>query len=302
MPENDSTGSIMNESTHVHKNTQFKLPMSEQGNSAFSLSKVKTRPFSYLLSFLTGGILGILLLHPIAMTLYWLEFHPYAQNKVSYWSFALTRVRDAFSSKMLVMSLVYFVLGGLTALVVNLVMNTVSKQRRKIDFLEKEFERELETLLSQGETETREFKSSLRWDRHLLRVNHALEDAVIKTIAGFMNYNGGSIFIGVDDKGQVPGLDEDMKTLKRPDRDGYESYIMSLIAHRIGTQFCPFVHILFHTYQNKTICRILVEPTPEPAYVKKGDKIQFFVRTGNSTRELNIQEAIQYISSRWHHE
>jgi hypothetical protein len=44
----------------------------------------------------------------------------------------------------------------------------------------------------------------------------------------------------------------------------------------------------------------MVEAGPKPAYIiDEGGKPVLYLRTGNSTRQLNIKEAIDYVSTHW---
>jgi hypothetical protein len=65
----------------------------------------------------------------------------------------------------------------------------------------------LEDMIAEGESDELEFKSTLRWDLKEGTVNKKLEDVIIKTVAAFANSDGGSVLIGVDDDGNVLGLD-----------------------------------------------------------------------------------------------
>lgn len=95
------------------------------------------------------------------------------------------------------------------------------------DFIAKE-EREsaildVEALIGLEEGEGLEFKSSARWDYREGKPNKALEATIVKTVAGFLNGKGGVLLIGVNDDGDVLGLESDYRTLgKRPDRDAFE--------------------------------------------------------------------------------
>ncbi len=122
---------------------------------------------------------------------------------------------------------------------------------------------------------------------------------ILKTLAGYMNGNGGTLLIGVADDGAVVGLDQDYKTLKKPDRDGFEQAVMTAIASKIGADACRSVQMVFTSLENKDVCRVMVAPASRPVYVKDGDTPKLYVRTGVSTRELNVQEAINYTSARW---
>ena len=250
-------------------------------------------------NFILGGFLGILLLHPVTMLLYWFEFHPVLPGATTFWDFARFRLQNAFSGSMLAMNLVFLLLGGLTTLAGALAYRAWDTELRYREFLARELGRDLASLLRQGETEHREFKATLRWDLKHKRANSALEHAVVKTLAGFMNNSGGSLFLGVDDRGEPIGLENDYRTLKRPSKDGYAAYLISLVARRLGTEFCPYVHVMFHDLQGHEICRVLVEPSPKPVFARIEGDVRFYLRTGNITREMNVQEASTYIRRHW---
>jgi len=70
--------------------------------------------------------------------------------------------------------------------------------------------REVKELIARGESKTLEFKSTLRWNvkenrKDALQITHA----VLKTIAAFLNTEGGDLIIGVNDAGEVVGIEQD---------------------------------------------------------------------------------------------
>jgi len=95
------------------------------------------------------------------------------------------------------------------------------------------------------------------------------------------------------------GLEADYNTLSRKDSDGYTQLLMSAIADKMGTPACKLVKILFHTHEEKEVCRIIVLPSPMPVYAKDDNQARFYLRTGSGTRELDIQEAIAFIKAKW---
>ncbi|WP_412559896.1 helix-turn-helix domain-containing protein [Winogradskyella sp. MIT101101] len=150
-------------------------------------------------------------------------------------------------------------------------------------------------LLDKGENHEVEFKSTLRWDLRQGKVNKALETVVAKTIAGFMNTEGGHLIIGVDDEGRILGLEQDYGTLKKPGKDGFEQYIMQLVSVNLGTHFCPLAKVVFYEFEEKHICYVRVHKSQKPVYLNLGDRSLFFIRTGNGTRELDMPEALEYL-------
>jgi membrane protein YdbS with pleckstrin-like domain len=157
----------------------------------------------------------------------------------------------------------------------------------------------LESLLKRGENGFIEFKETLRYDVRQQNVNKDIERAAAKTIAGFMNAEGGTLLIGVDDRGQIHGLKSDYETLPKKNRDGFENHLNMLIKNMIGMKFANYVNIFFDEHEQKEVCIVSVARSHKPAYVRTGSGEDFFVRTGNSTQPFSMSEAEDYIKSRW---
>ncbi len=154
-------------------------------------------------------------------------------------------------------------------------------------------------IIAEGENNKVEFKSSLRWDHRLSQVNKALEIVAMKTIVGFLNTDGGTLLIGVNDSKQIVGIEDDYETLQKTGRDGYELHLTRLISNYVGKERCLNISVSFHESDGKDICMIQVEPSPKPAYVKEGQESKFYIRTGNQTQPLGIKESIEYIQGHW---
>lgn len=158
---------------------------------------------------------------------------------------------------------------------------------------------DVRNLLVRGESANLEFKESLRWDRKRLKVNKDLEKAVLKTIAGFMNARGGTLLIGVDDGGQVLGIDEDYGTLSKKDRDGFELKLGELLAVHVGESCSMYLTVNFHDLSGKDVCSVSAAKSESPIYVSYGGRHYFFLRVGNQTRELDPKESNKYVEKRW---
>ena len=150
-------------------------------------------------------------------------------------------------------------------------------------------------LIKNGENQFVEFKATLRWDLRQSKVNKQLEFVIAKTIAGFMNTNCGKLLIGVDDNGNILGLNQDFETLKKPDKDGFEQYLMQLIALELDTHLCTAVNVSFYRYGENDVCYIEIDPAKIPVYLSQDGRSRFYIRTGNGTRELDLPEAILHL-------
>jgi hypothetical protein len=47
------------------------------------------------------------------------------------------------------------------------------------------------------------------------------------------------------------------------------------------------------------VCRVAIQPSPRPVFIKEGRFEHLYIRTGNSTRPLTTKEAIDYCKGRW---
>jgi len=155
-------------------------------------------------------------------------------------------------------------------------------------------------LIELGEGAKVEFKETLRYDIRKKMVNKDLEKVIIKSIVGFLNADGGIIFIGVTDEGVPTGLTDDYATLPKKNRDGFENHLTMLIKTMIGLPFAKHISIEFQEISDKEVCVIGVGRGHKPAYLQNGDrKEEFFVRVGNSTQPFMMSEAEEHIKTRF---
>jgi hypothetical protein len=158
----------------------------------------------------------------------------------------------------------------------------------------------IESLLQASESQRLEFKSSLRWDYDKGYTNRQLEDIVVKTIAGFMNSEGGDLVIGVDDSGELLGLESDYDSSQNiKSRDGFERHLNGTVRKAIGDATMTFITTTFHTIHHKDICQVSIEPSDHPVYVPLEGVQGFFVRQGNATRPLDPKETLEYVNRHW---
>jgi len=158
----------------------------------------------------------------------------------------------------------------------------------------------INALLQSAESQRLEFKSTLRWDLDKGYTNRDLEDVVVKTVAGFLNADGGDLVIGVDDLGTVLGLDDDYESSKSiAGRDGFERHLNGILRKAIGDATMAFLTMTFHTIDGREICQVAIEPADHPVYVASSGGQAFFVRQGNATRSLDPKETMTYVTTHW---
>ncbi len=155
-------------------------------------------------------------------------------------------------------------------------------------------EAEMLALISEGESVQLEFKSTLRWNLHAKKAGKEIEIAWLKSVVGYLNTAGGFLLIGVDDDGQVLGLEQD----GFPNEDKFILHFDNLIQQHIGLQFAGWIHADFHTVGDQRVFLVNCDRCAEPVFLKKGDEELFYIRVGASSRQLPGSRILEYLEER----
>lgn len=158
---------------------------------------------------------------------------------------------------------------------------------------------ELQALVAAGESKSVEFKSTLRYDLRNKSINKKLEYVAAKTIAAFLNSDGGNLFFGIDDDKNAIGLSEDVKTLRKKNIDSFELHLYEVIKKYIGGEFSTHIEVTFPEYDDVVICHIRVAKSGKPVFTKFEGRQDFFIRSGCSSQPLSRQEQSVYENEHW---
>ena len=153
----------------------------------------------------------------------------------------------------------------------------------------------LEALVGGGENTTTEFKATLRTNLHTQKVDARMEHSCLKTIAGFLNANGGTLIVGVTDDGSPVGLSAD----GFKDEDQIGLHLVNLVSDRMGGHFMMYVHPRFEDFDGQRVMAVQCWPAKSPVFVKDAGAEKFFVRAGPSTMELQGAKMQEYITMRF---
>jgi predicted HTH transcriptional regulator len=197
-------------------------------------------------------------------------------------------------------------------------MNNLQEKRHE----DKSDYAELLKLLMSNESPILEYKASL-WTNYIgttdelvkgqLKKNWELQDAVVKTVAAFINTDGGTLLIGVLDKprsagdeiAQVVGISPDFQWLnkKRADEEGFTHSMIQLLNDAFGSTSLVKLHVDISTpsYDGNILCRVEVKPRQRErnndVWVKTktmGDE-EFFFRSSDTTTHASAKSAHNYI-------
>ena len=160
------------------------------------------------------------------------------------------------------------------------------------DPLEEEFD--LSDLIDDGESEAVEFKTTLRINLHTGEPDKRMEMAVLRTLAGFLNTNGGTLIVGVSDDGTPVGVEVD----KFSNEDQMSLHLVNIVKARLGPLAMTEMHVHFENYHDTRVLVVRCPRPMAPVFVKDGDVERFFVRTGPSTTELTASQTQDFIRRR----
>jgi predicted HTH transcriptional regulator len=159
-------------------------------------------------------------------------------------------------------------------------------------------------LIARGESKTLEFKSTLRWNleenrKDAERVTHA----VVKTIAAFLNTEGGDLIIGVNDAGEVVGIELD----QFDSNDKFMLHLGQMVRNGLGDRAGTCIDPRVQKLDGHSVCLVMCQRSPEPVFLEwsrvthdapEGD---FYVRSGPSSIKLSPDDAREYIKTRFQH-
>lgn len=164
---------------------------------------------------------------------------------------------------------------------------------------------DLKEVIESGEHGFIEFKSTMRWNVREGKVDKKMEEIILKSIAAFSNSEGGKLLIGVADNGTILGLQEDYNTLQESNKDHFELHLRSLVHSAFGKDFATtHIQVRFPVIEEQEICEIDIKAGVSPLFLEFSDKHgqkhkKFFVRSGNSSQDLDISETAAYVSRRF---
>lgn len=150
-----------------------------------------------------------------------------------------------------------------------------------------------EELIKQGASKTLEFKSTLRWNiRESRQDDRNVTHAVLKTIAAFLNTEGGDLLIGVADDGSIVGIERDQLDTD----DKFMRHLAQMVRNGLGDRASTCIDPKTQIVDGKTVCVVSCQRSPEPVLLKwkgmeKSPGGDLYVRSGPGTVVLPPESA-----------
>ena len=176
------------------------------------------------------------------------------------------------------------------------IMGKIIEKNPKIFIKKKDSPEEVLELINVGESEKIEFKSTLRTNLHTKEFDKKIELSALKTINAFLNSDGGTLLIGVNNNREILGIEED----KFEDTDKFNLHLTNLIKEKIGKKHLHLISIQHILIEGKTIIKISCEKSEVPVFLRlSSNEEEFYIRVGSSSIQTKSSELIEYIKRKF---
>jgi type I restriction enzyme R subunit len=155
-------------------------------------------------------------------------------------------------------------------------------------------------LIENDESFAVEFKSTARWNLEESRKDKRMEDSVVKTVAAFLNADGGVLLIGVADDRAILGLEHDCAVVDPANADGFVNWLTGHLIRALRNPAVMRTRTRIEDVDGTRVCRVDVARSSVPVRAKMSDKDEvFWVRMNNSSRAWPDEEIDEYVADHW---
>lgn len=102
---------------------------------------------------------------------------------------------------------------------------------------------------------------------------------IMKIVCGFLNAEGGTLYIGVNNEGVASGIAEDLPFFKNSSLDSYDLYVRNGIVAQMGVDANSYIRTEWPESPGKKVYALVIQPSPYPVKFQG----QYYIRQGSST-------------------
>lgn len=183
---------------------------------------------------------------------------------------------------------------------------------------EESLENDFKELISRGENESVEYKSTILWSKDYSKEQiieskskelnlfgkETSKIIIARTIAGFLNTEGGNLIVGIKEnkdqnKNEIIGIEDEIPILKDPCIDGYRRMIVDEIIRKyfhadIYNHLSKYMKITFPQIDGKTLCWFQIKKSDIKVFLSINKKDYFYIRVDAETREIEGKQMVDY--------
>ncbi len=156
------------------------------------------------------------------------------------------------------------------------------------------FQEKLLALIREGESPTLEFKSTMRTNLKSGKPGKEIELAWLKGVVGFLNSDGGTLLIGVDDAGEILGLQAD----NFENEDKCLLHFKNLVNQHVGAEYSRHIQGELRNVSGKQILVVCCDRADGAVFLMIGKNEEFHIRSGPSSMKLTPRQMLHYLNTR----
>jgi len=180
--------------------------------------------------------------------------------------------------------------------IIRQVVGKITSKNKQIFASKIDFPEEVIELIKKGESENIEFKSTLRTNLYTKEIDKKMELVILKTLTAFLNSSGGTLLIGVNDKGEILGIEKD----KFENIDKFNLHLTNLIKEKIGQKHLHLIEIQDILIEGKTIVKVHCEKSKVPVFLRlASNEEEFYIRSGPASIQNKGSDLVEYISRKF---
>jgi len=128
----------------------------------------------------------------------------------------------------------------------------------------------------------------------------SVDHDIVKTVAGMLNDQGGTVLIGVNEGGDPVGLSRNYVYVSPSNIDGFVNWLQKLLERDLGHAGATRLNIRITRVRGHDICRIDVPSSSRPIWVMNKDGTNvLYRRTDNATLEVPVAELQSFVDQRF---
>jgi len=132
-------------------------------------------------------------------------------------------------------------------------------------------------------------------------VQKQIKTGVTKTVAAFLNTDGGTLLIGVSDSGTVLGIEPDFKHFSKEKRnpDNWLLSLRNVMVEAFGSEVWNAIHVSLVRHGPGTVAVVHCPPCASETWHKDDTGERFYMRAANATQQLDGSRLVRYIREHW---
>ena len=154
----------------------------------------------------------------------------------------------------------------------------------------------IKATIIRGESKKLEFKQTFQFCVRTKQKEDYVETSALKTLVGFMNTEGGTLLVGVEDSGEILGIETERDKFHKGSDDKFFLRIKDRVEKRIGLDALKNIDMQITKVDQSDVLSIICERSNQETFL---DGKEFYIRNTPSTDKLEGRDLTNYIKERF---